>query len=230
MRGAWWTVALAAWLSAGCDSSGGGAPDDGGAIDDVGGGDAGDGGGGDGALDGTVDGAVDGAGDAPGEGGGGDAGPAPDAVDPADGMAVYDVAGAPPPPTIDVSGFPKDPSGRPILLKGGWGEALVLETITPPAGAAISWGPLNDFAGCQKRLLACVAHYKKGSLDACMSGSHCVGTQKPSDGPGCCPTTCWNAYVDLRAKGVKDTDAAYRVFFKSPRCVAGLDDALGGRK
>lgn len=226
MRGAWWTVTLAALVVAGCDSSGG-AADDAGTIDD---------GGSDGGTDGGVDGTSDGGSDAGGDGGvdgsdgGTDSGPAPDAVDPADGMAVYDVAGAPAPPTIDVSGFPKDPSGRPILLKGGWGEALVLETITPPAGAAISWGPLNDFAGCQKRLLACVGYYKKGSLDACMSGSHCIGTQKPSDGPGCCPTTCWNAYVDLRAKGVKDTDAAYRVFFKSPRCVAGLDDALGGRK
>lgn len=213
-----WTV-LAVGV-AGCDSSGGD-----GASDDVGA--PLDGGGADGSRDdGSVDASTEASGDGAVDTGVADV----PAVEPADGMTLFDVGGYPAPPVFDPKGLPKDPSGRPILLKGGQGEALVLETIDPPPGASISWGPLNEFAGCQKRLLACVSHYKKGALDSCMSDAHCMGTAKPSDGPGCCPTLCWNNYVALRGAGVKDVDAAYRVFFRSPRCITGLDDALGGRK
>lgn len=136
---------------------------------------------------------------------------------------IGDVSYALPPP-FEPSGFPKDDAGRPILVQGA-SARLVLERLKAPATADVVAGPVNKLAGCQRQLLACMEAVGKGGLDYCMAIATCKGTT-----PECCPTACGDAYTNLRVKGVKDVDAAYRVFFTSPRCIPGLDDALGGGK
>lgn len=131
-----------------------------------------------------------------------------------------DAVVVPPLPSFDAGVLPHNEAGVPVLSTGS-GVQIGL------AGAPR--GPVNALAGCAGLISGC---YQPGvrSLDACVLSMPKCATAKPwEESAACCPASCVERYEAARIAGAPPQAAAYTVLFKSPRCIPGLDDALGGK-
>jgi hypothetical protein len=112
----------------------------------------------------------------------------------------------PPPPASDLSGYPKDAQGRPILSPGG----------------NVNWVASNKrdllsvISACSAMIAQCF--HRDGdihnSFDACFNSAPRCRTAKPweEDTP-CCPEACWQRYGDQRRQCVDPLTASSKVFF-----------------
>ncbi len=134
--------------------------------------------------------------------------------------APPDAVVVPPLPAFDAGVLPKNDAGLPILSTG---TGLQLGLADGPRG------PVNALAGCAGLISGC---YQPGvrSLDACVLSMPKCATGEPwNESAACCPASCVTRYEAARVAGTPPQAAAYTVLFKSPRCIPGLDDALGGK-
>ena len=123
-------------------------------------------------------------------------------------------------PAFDAAVLPKDEAGVPTLAQGT-GIRVVLDGTTK--------GPVNALAGCAALISGC---YQPGvrTLDACVISMPICATAEPwKEASPCCPTACVERYETMRKAGTPAQAAAYTMLFKSPRCIPGLDVALGGK-
>lgn len=122
----------------------------------------------------------------------------------------------PPPP--DLSGYPVDSEGLPILAQGA-----NLNMVVPATPDAIT---ARD--RCATLVSNCFEPNVR-SIDACMlSAPHCGTAQPWTESSPCCAEACWTAYATLRTAGVDPLSASLSVLYDSPSCMPGVDALLGG--
>lgn len=133
--------------------------------------------------------------------------------------------GAPPlvmmpplPPQPDLSGYPLDAEGRPILLSGA--TFNVVAVTTPDAMTA------RD--ACAALVSNC---YSPGvrSMDACMmSAPTCLTTTPWNEATPCCAQACLDGYAALRTAKVDPLNSYLKVLYDGPVCMPGVDTMLAG--
>jgi hypothetical protein len=127
-----------------------------------------------------------------------------------------------PPPEPDLSAYPKDADGQPIVLSGA-NVQLVAVTKRDAMSVQSECSAMVD--GCFHK-----DNNPRNSYDACFkSAPRCASGRPWEESKPCCPEACWQKYSDLRRQCVDPFSASTRVFFKD-HCVPGTADLLEGRK
>jgi hypothetical protein len=127
-----------------------------------------------------------------------------------------------PPPEPDLSAYPKDADGQPIVLSGA-NVQLVAVTRRDAMSVQSECSAMVD--GCFHK-----DNNPRNSYDACFkSAPRCASARPWEENKACCPEACWQRYSDLRRECVDPFSASTRVFFKD-HCVPGTADLLEGRK
>ena len=129
-----------------------------------------------------------------------------------------------PPPEPDLSAYPQDEAGQPILAAG---QNVQLVAVTRDRRDAMSVQ-----SECTGMVDGCFhnGNDKRNSYDACFnSAPRCASSRPWEESKPCCPESCWQQYADLRRQCVDPFSASTRVFFKD-HCVPGVAELLGGSK
>jgi hypothetical protein len=146
----------------------------------------------------------------------------------------------PPMPTKDLGPLldllPKDSNGKPILFGDGKGTSIVLDTSRQPTAGntlsscrgLISWciDTIGKLDGLKDRSARKTAINR--ARDVCwISVPKCTTDAPWNELVPCCPAVCVDAYESARREGDDPSVAQDRILFKKPRCIPGLDTALG---
>ena len=120
----------------------------------------------------------------------------------------------------DLTGYPVDDQGRPILAQG---SNFYLVEREPD--------PLTALSSCTAMIVRCVDPAVRGrSLDACViSPARCATAQPWLEAP-CCAAACVDRYEALRTGGTPPITAFRAAFYGAPSCAPGVDDLLEGRR
>ncbi len=128
------------------------------------------------------------------------------------------VAIPPAPPPVDLSQYPVDDHGGPILAQS---NNYYLTERPPDALTALS--------ECTAMIVRCADPTIPGhSIDACaVSPPRCTTSQPWHEAP-CCPTACVDRYEELRIAHVAPIAAFRQAFYGRPSCAPGVELLLGG--
>jgi len=129
-----------------------------------------------------------------------------------------------PPPQVDLSAYPRDADGQPIIVPG---QDINLVAVTPERRDAMS---VQE--ECTAMIDACFHkdNDKHNSYDACFkSAPRCKSSRPWEESKPCCPDVCWQKYADLRRQCVDPFGASTRVFFDD-HCVPGVTGMLEGTR
>jgi len=127
--------------------------------------------------------------------------PSREAVPPSPYRRPQPVVVPPLPPPPDLSRFPKDSKGRPIIA-GNSNYALVIDDDA-------KMQPVNVISACGELITGCVKPSER-SLDACFMSVPRCASARPWEDPAykpCCPAQCWTQYEERRIAGMKGPDA-----------------------
>lgn len=145
-----------------------------------------------------------------------------DIADATDASGSYD---RPPSVTVpplerpDLTAFPRDDAGRPMLISVPGAELLIDETQRDP---------VFTLATCGALISGCVSPQR--TLDACVVSAPICATSTPwTESALCCPAACRDRFESQRAAGVSAFDAFKQVYFDDPGCFPGVLELLGGR-
>jgi len=129
--------------------------------------------------------------------------PSREAVPPSPYRRPQPVVVPPLPPPPDLSRFPKDSKGRPIIA-GNSNYALVIDDDA-------KMQPVNVISACGELITGCVKPSER-SLDACFMSVPRCASARPWEDPAykpCCPAQCWTQYEERRIAGMAPI-AAFR--------------------
>jgi len=111
-----------------------------------------------------------------------------------------------PPRAPDLSAYPKDEKGRPIVARSG-------SVVMTPSGKR---DLLSVISACAAMLDDCFHRGgdPRNSFDACFNSTPRCRTARPweEDTP-CCPEACWQEYGKLRRQCVDPLSASSKVFY-----------------